>query len=103
MNSPCAMLMTPIWPKVSDRPSAASSSTDPSDSPAKSWPNNASMRVSFRGGAARGRRPARGSARQALGPVVVLQERVGLDRLAAAPLGVDQPVLPDLVDQRGLG
>ncbi len=31
--SPCAMLMTPITPKVMARPMAASSSTEPSDSP----------------------------------------------------------------------
>ena len=29
MKAPCAMLMTPIWPKVSVRPSAASSRMDP--------------------------------------------------------------------------
>ena len=33
MSSPCAMLITPITPKVMARPTAASSSTDPSDSP----------------------------------------------------------------------
>jgi hypothetical protein len=37
MNSPCAMLMTPICPKVSDRPSAMSSSTAPMLMPVKSW------------------------------------------------------------------
>src|SRR2546430_16938021 len=37
MNSPCAMLMTPIWPKVNDRPSAMSSSTAPMLTPVKSW------------------------------------------------------------------
>ncbi len=31
--SPCAMLMTPITPKVMARPMAASSSTEPSESP----------------------------------------------------------------------
>ena len=31
--SPCAMLMTPITPKVMARPMAASSSTEPSDRP----------------------------------------------------------------------
>ncbi len=36
MNSPCAMLMTFIWPKVSDRPSAMSSSTAPMLMPVKS-------------------------------------------------------------------
>ena len=33
ISSPCAMLITPITPKVMARPTAASSSTDPSDSP----------------------------------------------------------------------
>ena len=31
--SPCAMLMTPITPKVMARPIAASNSTEPSDRP----------------------------------------------------------------------
>ena len=31
--SPCAMLMTPMTPKVMARPMAASSSTEPSESP----------------------------------------------------------------------
>ena len=33
INSPCAMLMTPITPKVMARPMAASSSTEPSEMP----------------------------------------------------------------------
>ena len=33
ISSPCAMLMTPITPKVMARPTAASSSTEPSDRP----------------------------------------------------------------------
>ena len=36
MNSPCAMLITFIWPKVSERPSAMSSSTAPMLMPVKS-------------------------------------------------------------------
>lgn len=36
MNSPCAMLMTFIWPKVSASPSAMSSSTAPMLMPVKS-------------------------------------------------------------------
>ncbi len=33
ISSPCAMLITPITPKVMASPTAASSSTEPSDSP----------------------------------------------------------------------
>jgi hypothetical protein len=35
MNSPWAMLMTFIWPKVRDRPSAMSSRTAPIEMPVK--------------------------------------------------------------------
>ena len=37
--SPCAMLMTPITPKVMASPMAASSSTDPSDRPYQAFCN----------------------------------------------------------------
>src|SRR4051795_9912860 len=44
MNSPCAMLMTPIWPNVSARPSAASSRIDPTLSPLNTWLTRTPMR-----------------------------------------------------------
>src|SRR5918998_5824148 len=43
------------------------------------------------------------SAGQPLGPVVALQERIGLDRGTGAPFGVDQPVRRNLADQCRLG
>src|SRR5919202_6032657 len=86
MNSPWAMLITPICPKVSARPSAASSRIEPPDSPLKTWVTRTST-----------------SAREAGRPRVRLEVRVGLDRLAGRPLGVDEAVGADLADQRGLG
>src|SRR3954452_11578833 len=86
MNSPCAMLITPIWPNVSARPSAASSRIEPPDRPLKTCVTRMST-----------------SAGQCRGPRVRLQEGVGLDRLAGRPHGVDEPVGADLADQGGLG
>ena len=40
-NSPCAILITPMTPKVTARPSAARSNTDPSESP---WNSNSPAR-----------------------------------------------------------
>src|ERR671915_1087174 len=86
MNSPCAMLITPIWPNVRARPSAASSRIEPPDRPLKTCVTRASI-----------------SAGQPAGPRVGRQVRVGLDRRAGRPFGVDEPVGADLADQGGLG
>ncbi len=43
MNSPWAMLITPIWPKVSDRPSAANNRIDPMLRPVNSCPITTSI------------------------------------------------------------
>src|ERR1700754_4648538 len=85
-NSPCAMLITPIWPNVSARPSAASSRMEPPDRPLKTWVTRTST-----------------SAGQLAGPGVGRQVRVRLDRFPGGPLGVDQAVRADLADERGLG
>src|SRR5687767_6274446 len=88
MNSPCAMLMTPIWPKVSDNPRAASNRIEPRLNPVASCPITASIRE---------------SAGKACGPRVRLQVRVRLDRSGRLPDRVDQSVRPDLADACGLG
>src|SRR5947209_7031795 len=89
MNSPWAMLITPICPKVRARPRAASSSIEPSESPATSWLNSACTT-----------RPLAG---QALGPVVALEEGIRLDGRTGTPIGVDQRIGADLADQCSLG
>src|SRR5688500_15768689 len=86
MNSPCAMLITPIWPNVRARPSAASSRIEPPDRPLKTCVTRTST-----------------SAREAGGPRVRLQVRVRLDRRVRGPLGVDEAVGADLADEGGLG
>src|SRR3954454_23512612 len=102
MNSPCAMLMTPIWPNVSARPSAASRRIDPTLSPLNTWVTRTPMRdlsVPDQTGTAPARGPSGrrgGSAAEAAGPGVRLEVGVGLDRLAGRPVGVDQAVLRDL-------
>src|SRR4051794_15064373 len=121
MNSPCAMLMTPIWPNVSARPSAASRRIDPTLSPLNTWVTRTPMRDLSVTDPAPARLPHAGSdgnrarpvtarpgafgrlAAEAAGPGVRLEVRVGLDRLAGRPVGVDQAVLRDLADERGLG
>src|SRR5689334_19535123 len=86
MNSPCAMLMTPICPNVSDRPNAANNRIEPRLNPVASWP----IRISISAGEARG-------------PRVGLQVRVRLDRALRLPDRVDQPVGVDLADACCLG
>src|SRR5690606_25424949 len=126
MNSPWAMLMTPIWPNVRLRPRAASRRMEPMLNPVASCPMRMSTSAPFsgsrppppplptdgpgagwvgRGGRgwvirADGRASVPG---QVAGPVVGLEERIGLDRLAGAPHLVDQAVGADLADDRGLG
>src|SRR5690606_2944239 len=83
MNSPCARLITPIWPNVNVSPKAISSSTAPMLPPITSWFSTLMAgtylcRVRLLG--------------EAGGPVVPLQEGVGLDRLAGVPHLLDQPV-----------
>src|SRR6476620_10384516 len=87
MNSPCAMLMTPIWPKVSASPSAASNGIEPRLNPVASCPIRTSIR----------------SARQTRSPRVGLQIGIRLDRARGLPDGVDQAVGMDLADPGGLG
>src|SRR2546430_6974433 len=103
MNSPCAMLMTPIWPKVNDRPSARSSSTAPMLTPVKSWlrtsvTGRTSEIARDRGGRARWTRPPPWLSGQAGGPAVALEVRVRLDRLAGVPHFGDESVGADLAD-----
>src|SRR4051812_32798760 len=107
MNSPCAMLMTFIWPKVSDRPMAMSSSTAPMLMPVKSWLATRVTTLTSGAGWAEGEwgaragwlpRPGGVGSGQAAGPGVVLQVRVRLDRLAGVPHLGDQPVRADLAD-----
>src|SRR5215213_2065561 len=86
MNSPCAMLMTPIWPNVSDNPSAASNRIEPRLNPVASCPIRTSI-----------------SAGETRSPGVALQVWVRLDRSGRLPDRVDQPVGVDLTDPRGLG
>ena len=93
MNSPCAMLMTPIWPNVSDSPSAASNRIEPRLNPVASCPIRTSIDVA--------RSPQ--LAESAGGPRVGLQVRVRLDRAGRLPDRVDQAVGPDLTDAGGLG
>ena len=45
MNSPCAMLITFIWPNVNVRPSAMSSRIDAMLRPTKTWLRNDFHRV----------------------------------------------------------
>src|SRR5918998_2146012 len=108
MNSPCAMLMTPICPNVRASPRAISSRMEPWETPAKSCPTRTSMWCSPVVSCPC-RRPGEptldrhtdaalrwtGSA-QVLGPVVGLQERVRLDRAVGGPDGLDQAVGLDL-------
>src|SRR5689334_12291992 len=108
MNSPCAMLITPIWPNVRARPSAASRRTDPPLRPLNTCVTRTSIGPPRPGrGAPRPGRgvagPRRPSAAEASGPRVGREVRVRFDRLARGPVGVDQPVGPDLPDERGLG
>src|SRR3954454_7655880 len=84
INSPCAMLITPIWPNVKVRPSEASSSTAPMLAPMTSW-----FRAAMRSG-------------QARGPRVALEVGVGLEWLARAPHLLDLSVRLDDPDPGGL-
>src|SRR5215203_2498774 len=86
MNSPCAMLMTPICPKVNDNPSAANNRIEPRLNPVASCPIRTSM-----------------SAGETGCPRVGLQVRIWLDRPRRLPHRVDKPVGVDLADARGLG
>src|SRR3712207_3303014 len=88
MNSPCAMLMTPIWPKVKVRPRAASSSTAPMLAPMTSW-----LSVPMTGASRSG---------QARGPGVALEVRIRLDRLSGVPHLLDLAVRLDEADPGGL-
>ena len=47
MNSPWAMLITPIWPKVSASPSAINSRIEPWETPANNCPTTMSMAFSL--------------------------------------------------------
>src|ERR1044072_2170953 len=102
MNSPCAMLMTFIWPNVNVRPSATSSRIDAMLSPAKNWLKKSSI-ASPPPLVARCRSAAGVGRRQALGPVVRLQARIRLDRLGALADSIGEPAFPPLPDGRGLG
>ena len=62
MNSPWAMLMTPIWPNVKVRPSATSSRIEPRLRPLKSCSRKVSTQCPVRRAAA-GRRPEAGGRR----------------------------------------
>src|SRR4051794_2726888 len=116
MNSPCAMLITFIWPNVNVSPSATSSRMDAMLSPTKSWLRMVCI-VSFPllgrswsvvwswvvlgglGGLVVWRSLGAGvGRRETLGPVVGLQARVGLDRPVGLEDRVDQPVLAQLAD-----
>src|SRR5690606_32482626 len=129
MNSPCAMLITPIWPKVKFSPRAASSRTAPIAAAVGSCARRASIRPFLgRGsGAERGRalRRAEGVAAGAAaagvrgtpscpgrprrsgpdrgGPVVAGQVGVGGDRAAGVPHLGDGAVRADPADPGGLG
>src|SRR4051812_5370712 len=90
MNSPCAMLMTPIWPKMIASPRPISRSTANRLRPAKpcirpmlsmsekvmAMSGGSFVRAARRGVDARGRR---GAPRVAL--LVALRERIRLDQL----------------------
>src|ERR1043165_5794085 len=117
-NSPWAMLITPIWPNVSERPSAASRSSAPCALPFSSGGINASTcSRSLCGGDVRGIRGTRGCLTQprvrvellAGGlhelvadarrePVVALEERVGLDERVGGPDDVELVAGVDLAD-----
>src|SRR5690606_12204813 len=86
MNSPWAMLITPIWPNVSARPSAASSRMEPPDRPLKTCVTTTST-----------------SAREVGRPRVGRQVGVGLDRVAGRPYGVDEADGAEPADEGGLG
>src|SRR6266540_6125638 len=104
MSSPCAMLMTFICPNVSERPSAMRSSTAPMLMPVKSW-LTMTIDTHLHVGRGAGReepRTATVASGQAGGPVVALEVRVGLDRLAGVPDLGDQPVGAHLADPGGL-
>ena len=80
ISSPCAMLITPITPKVMASPTAASSSTDPSDSPNQTFCSCAPHRLLALD--LRHRRLRRLGDLRLLGD---LQRRQRRQRLAAAP------------------
>src|SRR5690606_12391780 len=107
MNSPYAILMTPICPKVRMSPRAMSSSTAPMLTPVKDWLRTTVMRRLRIGdgrsqaGTGGARRGARGSGEDG-GPVVALEVRVRLDRRARVPHLGDQAVRADLPDARRL-
>src|SRR4051812_23531055 len=104
MNSPWAMLMTFIWPKVSERPSAMRSRTAPILTPVNNCPRITVIRR-LRGVGTRGlcaQAPRDGWSGEAGGPVVTLQVGVRLDRLAGVPDLLDQPVGADPADAGGL-
>src|SRR5688572_24710374 len=94
-NSPFAMLITPIWPKVSVRPRAARKRMAPVAVPVRKGVVSASIATLSEIGArvprALGARHPQGRVRgrvSALGrvpPVVTLEEGIGLDRLLRAP------------------
>src|SRR5690348_13035543 len=86
MNSPCAMLITPIWPNVKVRPSEASSSTAPMLAPMTNWLSA----------------PIACSGRQAGGPRITLEIRVRLHRLPGVPDLLDLAVRLDQADPGGL-
>src|SRR5680860_908227 len=89
MSSPCAMLITPIWPKVRARPSAARSRIEPTLSPLNTWETRTSICRRLLG--------------QFPGPVVAGEVGVGLNHAGGAPLGVDEAIRGDLADESGLG
>ena len=101
MNSPWAMLMTPIWPKVRDSPSAASSSTEPRLSPANICPISTSIPAGLSSVSCGSTAAISG---QALGPVVGWSGYgSGSTAAGESHTGVDQAVVADLADPGGLG
>src|SRR5438270_7625624 len=89
MNSPWAMLMTFIWPKVKVSPSAMSSSVAPMPRPVKSCDSRLPIRL-----------PSNllTSRSLSLPPRVALEVRVGLDRLGRGRDLGDEAVGPDRAD-----
>src|SRR5947208_754144 len=90
MNSPWAMLMTFIWPKVKVSPRAMSSRVAPMPRPVKSCDSRLPMSAL--------RLPSDDVGVLSLPPRVALQVRVGLDRLGRARDLLDEAVGPDHAD-----